>query len=171
LREPLAQRGHRLDVFARLNLNFDALVAGAQFLFHLGDKLFDRGLNPDRNAARNLDARPADQLPERHILLFRFRVPDGRFHSGPGHFVAANPRQQIEHLRRRPEFRVAQNRPDVVRNDVPAPSHGLVGIERVLSPAVTSPQPLVPSTSTSTSRIRRSEVLPKLVSNGASSGK
>jgi len=60
-----------------LNLQFDALVAGAKFGGDFFQKGFRRGLQSQRNAALDLRVRAAEQFCERHVLLLCFGVPKG----------------------------------------------------------------------------------------------
>ena len=46
-RPALAQRGDGLNIPSGLNFNFDALIAGGQFLLDFGEQRFDIGLNAD----------------------------------------------------------------------------------------------------------------------------
>ena len=89
----LAHLAHHVDVPAGLDLHLDALIAGRQLGFDLLQKLRDRILNADRNAARDLAPRAAaDVLVERLAEHARFQIPDRDFQAAARHQVAANVR-------------------------------------------------------------------------------
>ena len=79
-----------VHVPAGLDFDFDAAVSGGQFDLDFFQQLLDRILNADGNAAGNLAARAAQQLPQGLLLLRGFGVPESIFERGLGHAVGAH---------------------------------------------------------------------------------
>src|SRR5260370_12843087 len=119
-RKLLAPPLHLLQVLARFDFDFDALVARRKFLLHRGGKLIQRILDPDGNARSNLLAHTAQQLCEWHALLLGLGIPDGRFQPALGHIV---PTYRVEHfpnLRRFGKFLSSYESPKVIAQNVPS---------------------------------------------------
>ena len=93
---------HHVDVPAGLDLHLDALVAGRELGLDLLQKLRDRILDADRDAARDLTSRTAaDVLVQRLSEHARFQIPHRHFQSATRHQVAADVR--AARAQRRPQ--------------------------------------------------------------------
>ena len=80
-----------IDIPARFNLDFDALVAGVGFSLNLFEKLRDRILNADGYAARDVGSRAsADMLCKRDSGAAGFEIPNRGFDASPRHVMAAD---------------------------------------------------------------------------------
>ena len=98
LRPPFTDPREGLKVPARLALQLDPPVARRQFRRHLLQELLDGVLDAQRDAARDFAPRAAQQLPQRHALLLRFRVPESILHGALGHAMPAHRRHKARRL-------------------------------------------------------------------------
>ena len=132
-REALAERADRLDIVARLDFDFDALVAGGESFFHFCNQRGGGRLDSDRNAAGNFVARAAEKFGERQIFLLGLGVPERGFERGFGHVVAAHGREQVPHFRSGGDFFSFQQRPKMIAQNQPGGFHRFVGIEGIFA--------------------------------------
>ena len=155
VRKFFADGGDVVEIFAGLDFQLDALIAAAKFFFDAFDQRGRIFPNAERNAAGNFVQRAAEEFGERNTLDLGFRVPQGIFHAALGHFVAANVAPSARENRRRGHVFPTTYRSDEIGKDIPGRVGGF-GIVAGRFPAVTSPQPLTPSATTSTNMMRRS---------------
>ena len=167
--EALADRAHRLDVRAGLDLQLDAPVPLLEMAFDREQEVGDVVVDPDRDAAVDLGPHGAEELAERRVARSQLRVEDRHLHRRLRHRMAAHG---------------AQDRRDVVRLDVPVGEQageqvraddvlravGVLG--RVVRPG--ERDALAPALggggTTWTSRTSRWRSVPREVRNGATSG-
>ena len=130
----LSHPPHHIHVPARLDLDLDALVPRGQLALDLLQKLLDRVLNPNRDAAGNLAPRTAaDLLPQRHPVEARLQVPHRRFQAPTRHVVAADVRRQRVHLRGAVDRAAQHARRRVVAQDHPRRPGPLLVVERAFA--------------------------------------
>ena len=135
LAETLGER----EIFARLDFDFDALVAGGKFFLDRGDEFVERIFNANGDAAGDFGLLSAEEFPERKILEPGFGVPDGGFDSGFGHVVSADPIEKRPNGRGGGQFPALDHGPEVVLEDVPS-GVGVFGtVKRIFTGSALSP--------------------------------
>src|SRR6202012_1280076 len=118
--EVLAKTLHLLEIFAGLDLDLDALVAGIEFFFYGGGERVERIFNSNRNACGDFSARAAEKLPERNALLLSFGVPDGGFQRALGHIVAADEFEVVVNVGGSGEVFVFDEWPEMIAENGPS---------------------------------------------------
>jgi hypothetical protein len=127
------------EILAGLDFEFDALVAGREFVLHAGDEFFDGVFYADRDTGGDFSLRAAKKFPERKIFLSGFGVPDGGFDGGFGHGVTANVFEKSPDVGGAGEWFVFQQRPEKFYDDVPT-GFGVFGtVERAFACGAFSP--------------------------------
>ncbi len=133
--EPLAERLHRLDVPAGLDLDLDAAVARGQLDRDAFGEIVERILDADRDAGGDAggDERGASakHARERLPLLPREEVPRRHLDGRLGHVMAANTGQRPEDLAGVREGAPEHQRRDEVRDDVPRGARRFRAVVRV----------------------------------------
>ena len=82
-----------VDVPTRLDLHFDALIACRKLGFDLGEKLIDRVLDPDGDAAGDfLSGSGSNCFPQRLFTQASLEVPNSRLDASARHVVSADMR-------------------------------------------------------------------------------
>src|SRR5882724_2251054 len=102
--EILPQALHLIEILAGLDLDFDPLVAGREFLFHRCNEFIQRIFDADGDAASDFFARSAKQFRKRHGFLSGFGFPDGSFESSRRHVVAAYVAEKVPDFGGRTKF-------------------------------------------------------------------
>src|SRR5437867_3653940 len=88
----------------RADLYLYAFIPGVELGLDLLQKLLDRVLNADRNAAFYLGAYAADVPPERMGEFFGLKVPASSLNTRLGHTMAADLFHRVPNLFRRLKF-------------------------------------------------------------------
>ncbi len=127
------------EIFAGLDFELDALVAGGEFFFDGVRKFVGRIFYADGNAAGDFLLRAADEFPQRNIFEFGFRVPDGIFDGGLGHIVPADLGKARPDFGSGGELLAFQHGPEVGEEDVPG-GFGVFGrVEGIFSGGAFAP--------------------------------
>ncbi len=130
----LPHPAHHVHVPAGLDLDLDALVPGGQLAFDLLEKLLDRVLNADGDAAGNLaPGSAADLFPEGHAIEARLEIPDGRFQASARHVVAADVGRQRIHAGGALELAPEHSRRRVIAQDHPRRAGPFLVVERAFA--------------------------------------
>src|SRR5882672_361686 len=132
LRPALANLFKNVEIPSLSDLNFDALVSGADFRSDLFQQLIDAVLNSDGNTGWNLLAPPSEQSRERDRLLLGLRFPESVFQSCLGHTVPANPGKQRGAVPGRGNSLAEKQRDQILAKHGPRGVGALFGVVRTL---------------------------------------
>src|SRR5216684_509694 len=123
-----ADGAHNSDVDARLDLEFDTLIAGAKLDGDFFENHFRSSLQPQGDTAFQFRLRAAEQLGEGALLLLGFHVPEGIFDSCAGRLVTANAGKNLRDFGGGANFPAKNQRNEKSTNDQPRRVRGF-GVE------------------------------------------